>query len=134
MYQSAGMSELLEISDLIVDYDPQSLVRRDVRRSEVVHRLRQTGQYLAASIARQIPADNDVLNQDAVDLMLLRAHSEIQRLSEEFSQGERVLYVSFIRPRHGLATCRLTTVGKGFEIVSHSIDWGPVGAGPRSLP
>jgi len=121
MYQSARMSELLEISDLIVDYDPQSLVRRDVRRSEVVKRLRQNGQYLAASIARKIPADNDVLDRNSVDLMLLRAHSEIQRLSEEFSQGERVRRL--LRPivealwARGVRPVRIADVGCGIGYV-----------------
>lgn len=121
MYETAKMSELLEISDLIVDFDPQSLVRRDVKRSEVVRRLRKNHQYLAASIAHQIPAVDDVLDSDAVDLMLLRAHSEIQRLSEEFSQGERVRRL--LRPivealwARGVRPVRIADVGCGIGYV-----------------
>jgi hypothetical protein len=51
-----------------------------------------------------------------------------------YTPGERVLYVSFTKPSHGLATCRLEQRGQQYEIVSYSIDWGIDGETPRSIP
>ncbi|WP_438026037.1 methyltransferase domain-containing protein [Sorangium sp. So ce233] len=79
-----------EISDLLVAYDPDTLARLPVRRSDVVERLRAAGRPGAARIAARLPARDDLLDEAAVDALLLRVHAELQRLSEEFDQGERV--------------------------------------------
>lgn len=84
------MGQLWEISDLIVDYDPETLQRRPVRRSEVVEKLRDNDQRWAARVAGRIRADGDVLDPVAVDRLLFRAHAEIQQLSEDFCQADRV--------------------------------------------
>lgn len=115
------MSQLWEISDLIVDYDPDSLRRRPVRRSRVVERLRANGQRWAARIAAGLPVDGEVLDEEAVDRLLFRAHAEIQRLSEEFCQGRRVWtllgpLVTVLRSR-GVSPIRVVDVGCGLGYV-----------------
>lgn len=84
------MSALLEISDLIVDCDPETGERRDVRRADVVARLRASGQNRAARLITRWPAVDGVLDRAHCDAVLLRAHVEMQRLSEEFLQGDRM--------------------------------------------
>ncbi|MBK9386179.1 MAG: class I SAM-dependent methyltransferase [Planctomycetes bacterium] len=84
------MSALLEISDLIVDCDPETGERRDVLRAEVVARLRASGQHRAARLVLRWPATDGVLDRAHCDVVLLRAHVEMQRLSEEFLQGDRM--------------------------------------------
>lgn len=75
-------SDLLEISDLIVDYDVATLKPRPVSRSAVVARLMANGQ--------RLPASNDTLDFEACGLAQLRSHIELQRLSEEFLQADRI--------------------------------------------
>lgn len=82
--------ELLEISDLIVDYDAETLERRDVRLESVLARLRAAGQTGAARIAATLPTRSGVIDRDAADGVLLRSHMELQRLSEEFLQADRL--------------------------------------------
>lgn len=111
------MRELWEISDLIVDYDPQTLERRQVKKSEVVARLTDNRQRWAARIASTLPTRDDILDPDAVDLVLFRAHAEIQRLSEEFRQERRVWtllgpLVDCLRER-GISPIRVVDVGCG---------------------
>lgn len=90
------MSELLELSDLIVDYDPIDGQRRAVAREQVLDRLHASGQRRAQQLARALPHDGRYLNAVACDAILYRAHVELQRLNEEFLQGERLL--SVIKP------------------------------------
>ena len=75
-----------EISDLIVDYEPATLARRDVTRESVLAAL--TGR--ARSIAAAIPHDGGILDRTAVDGILVRSHLELQRLHEEFRVGEMI--------------------------------------------
>ena len=66
-----------EISDLIVDYDPKTLERRD---ATVLARLRDTGvPARAARVAQRLDERDSVLDRDAVDGVLLRSHLELQR-------------------------------------------------------
>jgi SAM-dependent methyltransferase len=78
-----------EISDLVVAYDPVTLTRRPVLREEVVARLLAQGQRRAARIVARWPERDGHLIDAFVDGVLLRAHHQLQRLSEEFRQGER---------------------------------------------
>ncbi|GIT29899.1 MAG: hypothetical protein Ct9H300mP1_19450 [Planctomycetaceae bacterium] len=82
--------DLLEISDLIVDFDIETMSRRPVNRDEVVERLSMVGDRPAARIVAGMPANDGVLDPDAVDRLLIRVHCEMQRLSEEFQHGRRV--------------------------------------------
>lgn len=111
--------EAPEISDLIVAYDPDTLERRPVRRSEVVAELLRAGRKDGARIAAKLPATEDVLDPDEVDALLLRAHAELQRLSEEMQQGERVRRV--LRPI--LDTLRAAGAPRPLRVVD-------VGCGP----
>lgn len=79
-----------EISDLVVAYDPETLERKPVLRSAVVAKLEQAGLAWGARIAAKLPARGDVLDPDEMDALLVRAHAELQRLSEEMRHGERV--------------------------------------------
>jgi 2-polyprenyl-3-methyl-5-hydroxy-6-metoxy-1,4-benzoquinol methylase len=78
-----------EISDLVVAYDPVMLTRQPVLREEVIARLVAQGQRRAARIVARWPARDGRLIDEFVDGVLLRAHHQLQRLSEEFRQGER---------------------------------------------
>lgn len=80
-----------EISDLIVAYDPDSLERIDVARGDVLARLEELGMRSAIRIVAPWPHAKGVLNRGFVDGVLFRTHLEIQRLSEEFQQGRRLL-------------------------------------------
>ena len=106
-----------EISDLIVAYDPESLERVPVRRDEVVARFEALGRRRAARIVASMPAIDGVLDPMAVDAVLLRAHRELQRLSEEFQQGLRVREllvptIAMLRAR-GVSPIRIVDVGCG---------------------
>lgn len=74
-----------EISDVVVDYDPATLVRRDVKKRDAVERLRPGK---ARRIACGFATRGETFDPDAVDGVLLRSHLELQRLHEEFRVGE----------------------------------------------
>lgn len=78
----------LEISDEILAFDPDTLQRLPVRKSEVLGKFRSDRR--AARIVRALPDRDDILDPDAVDRRLVRVHCEMQRISEEFQHGQRV--------------------------------------------
>jgi SAM-dependent methyltransferase len=84
-------TELLEISDLIVDYEAATMQRRPVDKDAVIEKLRSVGDFGAARIVAALPDQNGVLDSDYVDRLLVRVHCEMQRLSEEFQHGRRIL-------------------------------------------
>lgn len=79
-----------EISDLVVDYDRDSLERLPVRRDKVLDRFTQLGMSHAKTIVESWPHRDGCLDNAFVDTVLVRSHLELQRLSEEFQQGARV--------------------------------------------
>ena len=81
-----------EISDVIVDYDPETLVRRPVSKAAALAKLQQAGKGPRGVVAG-IGERDGILDAGAVDKILLRAHAEIQQLAEEFMIGQRVLRV-----------------------------------------
>lgn len=83
-------SELLEISDLIVDFDIKSLARRPVHQAEVIEKFQRIRDRRGAQIVASMPATGGVIDPDYVDRLLVRVHGEMQRLSEEFQHGQRV--------------------------------------------
>lgn len=83
-------SEMPEISDVIVAFDPETRERLPVLKRAAMHRFEHLGNRRAARIVEAIPDRGGVLDPDAVDALLLRAHAELQRLSEEFEHGRRV--------------------------------------------
>jgi SAM-dependent methyltransferase len=88
--------DLPEISDLVVDYDPDTLARRPVVKARVLATLRGHGQRGAARVVEGLPAHEGVLDAAHVDAVLVRSHLELQRLHEEFLMGYRVTEV--LRP------------------------------------
>ena len=70
-----------EISDLIVDYDPETLARRPVMKAAVLARLEGTPYRVAARMPAMASGE---LDPAAMDGVLVRAHLELQRLHEEF--------------------------------------------------
>ena len=80
-----------EISDIIVDFDPETGARRLVSKAEAMETFARLGRRGAVQVVRRIPADADgYLDNAAVDALLITVHAEIQRLSEEFMQARRV--------------------------------------------
>jgi 2-polyprenyl-3-methyl-5-hydroxy-6-metoxy-1,4-benzoquinol methylase len=80
----------LEISDLLVDYDVETLEARPVRQDAVVDRLQRNGQRRAARYVAGLPAPGGILDRAACEAILVRAHTELQRLSEELLQVDRM--------------------------------------------
>ncbi len=81
----------LEISDLIVDYQLETLQRIEVSKDAVLDYFEQHGNRRAQRIVRSLPSSGGILDPDAVDHALIVAHMELQRLHEEFVHGDRVL-------------------------------------------
>jgi SAM-dependent methyltransferase len=114
--------EAVEISDLIVDYDPRTLARRPVRKEDVVARYRAIGRRSAIRVVEAIPDRQGVLDADAVDATLIRCHCEMQRLWEEFQVGLRVLtvlrpMVSALRESGATRPIRVCDVGCGLGYI-----------------
>ncbi|SFE22254.1 Ubiquinone/menaquinone biosynthesis C-methylase UbiE [Actinacidiphila alni] len=109
----------LEISDLIVAFDPHDGRRLPVRRAEVVEQLRAAGDARAARIVAGLPAGPDgVLEPAAVDRLLIGVHTELQRLSEELRIGRRLVHLlgpllTAIRTTGVRGPYRLVDVGCG---------------------
>lgn len=87
---------VLEISDLITDWDPVTGARRPVAVAGVANRLRAVGDRRAARIVEQMPAADGVLEPASVDRLLVRVHTELQRLGEELHMVQR--FVEILRP------------------------------------
>lgn len=107
-----------EITDLLVDFDPVTLQRRPVRRDDVVNRLRAAGNDKAAALAARLPEVDGVLESEKIDALMVRVHCEIQRLSEEFHHGQRMLelltpLLRAIRSVEGDRPLRVVDVGCG---------------------
>lgn len=105
--------EAPEISDLVVRYDPETLARLPVRRDQVLGELEAQRMPRAVRIVSSWPHDHGVLDANHVDRVLLAAHHELTRLSEEFRQGERMLRI--LRPL--LAALRSAGVRRPYRIV-----------------
>src|SRR5918997_2762762 len=79
-----------EISDAIISFDPETLEREPVIKSEVLREFTALGNRQAVRVVEQIPERDGVLDPEAVDRLLVTAHCEMQRISEEFQHGKRV--------------------------------------------
>ncbi|HET7286861.1 MAG TPA: class I SAM-dependent methyltransferase [Pyrinomonadaceae bacterium] len=79
-----------EISDAIVSFDPNTLQRKPVKKSDLLVQFTELGNHEAVRIVRQIPERDGALDPAAVDKILITAHCEMQRMSEEFQHGKRV--------------------------------------------
>ncbi|QQQ77745.1 methyltransferase domain-containing protein [Saccharothrix sp. 6-C] len=116
---------VLEISDLVVARDPGTGARLDVHRAEVATRLRDAGDERAARIVERIPAVNGVLDPAAVDRLLVRVHTELQRLNEELHMVRR--FAEVLRPilaaarQAGVTPLRVVDIGCGLGFVVRSL-------------
>lgn len=110
-----------ELSDLIIDVDGQTLVRKRVFRADVLATLRSHGMKAAEQIVERIPG-GAYLDEATVDGILVRSHCELQRLSFEFRNGERlrallVPMLDAIRARTAERPIRVVDVGCGMGFV-----------------
>jgi len=80
-----------EISDTIVDFDPDTLGRLPIRKDKLLADWRERNVPAAIRVIDALPevAGGD-LSTRAVDELLVRCHCEMQRISEEFQHGTRV--------------------------------------------
>lgn len=102
-----------EVSDAIISFDPETLERKPVSKSEVLREFEALGNGTAARIVGRIPERDGALDPDAVDRLLVTAHCEMQRISEEFQHGRRV--ANLLRPL--LKALREGGVGRPVRIV-----------------
>ena len=79
-----------EISDAIVSFDPETLTRRPVMKSDVLRQFSELRNRAAMRVVEKIPDNEGVLDPAAVDQLLITSHCEMQRMSEEFQHGKRV--------------------------------------------
>jgi SAM-dependent methyltransferase len=115
-----------ELSDLIVAFEPRTLARQPVQRAGVLAALEACGNRAALAIAATVPHRGGVLDDDAVDGLLLRAHRELQRLSEEFDHARRVaaLVAPVLRALNratGVRHSRVVDLGAGLGYVLRAI-------------
>ncbi|WP_203846938.1 class I SAM-dependent methyltransferase [Dactylosporangium siamense] len=81
---------ILEISDLIIRHDVATGASLPVRRDEVIAALRAAGDRRGARIVAGLPHRDGVLEAAAVDRLLVRTHTELQRLNEELRIAEQL--------------------------------------------
>ena len=84
-----------EISDLIAAFDPTGH-RAPIDRAAVLAALAAHGNALGARIVASMPYARGEIEARAADALLLEAHLELQRLSEEFDHGRRA--ADLLRP------------------------------------
>jgi SAM-dependent methyltransferase len=113
-------ADAFELSDLIVDYDPDTLERRDVTVDAVLARLPAPAS--ARRVARALASPTGVLDRARVDAVLVRSHLELQRLHEEFRVGAQVRdliapMIDVARRRAGGRTVRVVDLGCGMGFV-----------------
>lgn len=98
--------------------------RVPVRRAEVVARLRAAGDERAARIVQRMCVIGEVLDPVAVDRLLVRVHTELQRLNEEMRMAERFaeLLVPILTAIRASGTClRVVDIGCGLGFVVRSL-------------
>ncbi|MBM4776058.1 MAG: class I SAM-dependent methyltransferase [Archangiaceae bacterium] len=110
-----------ELSDLLLDVDPETLARRPVKRAAVNAVLEKHGMRVGRRVVDAIPGA-DVLDPDAVDGVLLRSHTELQRLSFEFQNGVRLLQLlrpllNVLRSSETERPLRIVDIGCGLGFV-----------------
>lgn len=85
------------MSDLIIAHDPSTGERLPVARAPVVEALRSAGDRRASGRVARLPVDaHGTLLTGPVDELLVRMHTQLQRLWEELRQGD--LAVGLLRP------------------------------------
>ena len=124
-----------EITDLLIDVDPATMERRPVSKQAVLRALERDGMRWGARVARSLPERDGHLDEAQIDALLVRVHAEMQRLWEEFLQGDRmrqllVPLLGALRERGHEGTVRIVDVGCG---LGYLVRWltarGDLGAG-----
>jgi 2-polyprenyl-3-methyl-5-hydroxy-6-metoxy-1,4-benzoquinol methylase len=83
-----------EISDRIVAYDGDTLKRRPVAKADLIREFREINNPRAVRIVETLPAGaNGLLDDTAMDRLLVTVHCEMQRMSEEFQHGRRLAQI-----------------------------------------
>ena len=116
-----------ELSDLVVDYDPHTLERRDVALATVLDRLGPSRS--ARTVARRLADADGWLDRDRVDEVLVRSHLELQRLHEEFRVGALLCdlltpMLALVRERTGRSRVRIVDLGCGLGYIVRWLAFG----------
>lgn len=116
---------LVEITDLIWGSHPESGARLPVRADEVIARLDLSNQRRAIRIVQSLPSTKGILDEAAVDALLLRVHCELQRLGEEVQLPRRVAealtgWIGSMLEQDPVAPVRVVDVGCG---LGHIVRW-----------
>lgn len=111
-----------EISDAITSFDPETLERKHVYKADVISSFAQIGNRTAVKIVEKMPERDGILDAATVDKILIGAHCEMQRISEEFQHGRRVaeLITPILRTlrEHGIdRRIRIVDIGCGTGFV-----------------
>lgn len=111
-----------EITDLIVQHHPHSLVRLPVRKDEVLSVFAGFRNRKAIRAIEALPANAGILDPKAIDRTMLAVHWEMQRLSQEFHHGARVwelllAFIAAIRHSGFRGTLRIVDVGCGIGFI-----------------
>jgi len=107
-----------EITDLIIQHDPRTLARLPVRKQDVLQVFSDFGNRKALRAVEALPEHQGILDDRAIDRLLIATHWEMQRLAEEFHHGNRVWdllrrAVTAIRNSGFRETLRIVDVGCG---------------------
>jgi len=112
-----------EISDRLVAFDAKTLERQPVGKQSVVDEFLLLKNRRAAKVVKDLPArDDGTLDPKAVDLLLITAHCEMQRISEEFQHGQRAAelltpILKALRESPGDRPLRVVDIGCGTGFV-----------------
>ena len=111
-----------EVSDAIVSFNAETLEREPVIKAEVLREFAALGNQQAARIVERIPERDGALVTEAVDSLLVTAHCEMQRISEEFQHGRRVAellnpILNALREHHVERPIRIVDIGCGTGFV-----------------
>ena len=114
-----------EISDLVVQHDPESLRRLPVNKQEILRIFESFSNKKAIRVLAPLRAEDGFLDPAAVDRMMLAVHWEMQRLAEEFYHGSRVFrilraIVAALRGNGFAGPIRIVDVGCG---IGYTIRW-----------
>ncbi|WP_158847705.1 class I SAM-dependent methyltransferase [Saccharothrix deserti] len=115
---------VLEISDLVAVWDPVTGERLPVHRGEVIARLREVGDERAARIVQRMPVTGEFLDPVAVDRLLVRVHTELQRLNEELHMAQRfteILVPVLTAVRAAGSRPRIVDIGCGIGFMVRSL-------------
>jgi SAM-dependent methyltransferase len=118
----AATHQWSEISDEIVAFDAATLQRRPVRKAPVVEHFRTTGNERAARLVEAMPELEGNLDPGYVDRLLVSVHCEMQRISEEFQHGQRVVellgpMLAVVRGARPPGVVRIVDIGCGTGFV-----------------